>query len=65
MYAPAIASQFRASSSQLEQALKEAGFSNVMEVAIGADITAAKEAHEFEERMEKGEKLMTTSCCPA
>ena len=65
MYAPAIASQFRASSSQLEQALKEAGFSNVMEVAIGADITADKEAHEFEERMEKGEKLMTTSCCPA
>ena len=65
MYAPAIASQFRATSTQLEGALKSAGFSNVMEVAIGADITADKEAHEFEERMEKGEKLMTTSCCPA
>ena len=35
------------------------------EVAIGADITADKEAHEFAERMERGDKMMTTSCCPA
>ena len=34
-------------------------------MAIGADITADNEAKEFEERMEKGEKMMTTSCCPA
>lgn len=65
MYAPAIASQFRATSGQLEKALKASGFFDVVEVAIGADITADKEAHEFEERMEKGELLMTTSCCPA
>ena len=65
MYAPAIAAQFRAQSSQLEAALLAAGFTEVKEVALGADITADKEAFEFEERMERGEKLMTTSCCPA
>ena len=65
MYAPAIASQFRAGNKQLEEAFKAAGFFDVVEVAKGADITADKEAAEFEERMEKGDKLMTTSCCAA
>lgn len=65
MYAPAIAAQFRATDGQLEGAILKAGFSKVWEVALGADITAAKEAHEFEERMARGDKLMTTSCCPA
>ncbi|MDR3312350.1 MAG: monomeric [FeFe] hydrogenase, partial [Spirochaetaceae bacterium] len=65
LYAPAIAAQFRAVPGQLESALLAAGFSSVWEVAIGADITADKEAREFEERMGKGEMMMTTSCCPA
>jgi iron only hydrogenase large subunit-like protein len=65
MYAPAIATQFRAVPGQLESALLEAGFARVWEVAIGADITADKEVVEFEERMERGEMMMTTSCCPA
>ncbi len=65
MYAPAVAAQFRAAPGQLETALSQAGFSEVWEVAIGADITSDKEAAEFEERIEHGEKLMTTSCCPA
>ncbi|MGP1587553.1 MAG: monomeric [FeFe] hydrogenase [Treponemataceae bacterium] len=65
MYAPAIASQFRLEPGQLEAALMACGFSKVWEVAIGADITADKEAAEFTERMEKGDKMMTTSCCPA
>ncbi|MCR4626150.1 MAG: monomeric [FeFe] hydrogenase [Treponema sp.] len=65
MYAPAIASQFKADSSQLEKALKQAGFSSVLEVALGADICADKEAKEFEERMARGDKMMTTSCCSA
>lgn len=65
MYAPAIASQFRAEPGQLESALLNCGFSRVWEVAIGADITADKEAAEFAERMERGDKMMTTSCCPA
>ncbi len=65
MYAPAIGAQFKMQAGQLEGALIKAGFDKVWEVAIGADITADKEAHEFEERMERGDKMMTTSCCPA
>ena len=65
LYAPAVAAQFKAVPGQLESALKKAGFNKVWEVAIGADITADREASEFEERMEHGHILMTTSCCPA
>ena len=65
LYAPSVAAQFRAVPGQLETALKEVGFSRTWEVAIGADITADREAAEFEERMEHGHILMTTSCCPA
>ncbi|GHU03272.1 hypothetical protein FACS1894147_06910 [Spirochaetia bacterium] len=65
LYAPAVAAQFRVEPGQLEGALLEVGFSAVVEVALGADITADKEAEEFTERMERGEKMMTTSCCPA
>jgi [FeFe] hydrogenase (group B1/B3) len=65
LYAPAVAAQFRAAPGQLEAALLAAGFSRVWEVAIGADMTADKEAVEFEERMERGDTMMTTSCCPA
>ncbi|MCW7755224.1 monomeric [FeFe] hydrogenase [Desulfobotulus sp. H1] len=65
LYAPAIAAQFRAAPGQLDAAFILAGFHQTFEVALGADITAAKEAIEFEERMERGDTLMTTSCCPA
>jgi len=65
MYAPAAAAQFRIEPGRLDGALLAAGFSNVVEVALGADITARNEAAEFAERMAKGEKMMTTSCCPA
>ena len=65
LYAPAIASQFRAESGQLEEALLDAGFDKVYEVALGGDICADKEAKEFEERMARGDKMMTTSCCSA
>ncbi|MBQ8385805.1 MAG: 4Fe-4S binding protein [Spirochaetaceae bacterium] len=65
MYAPSIAAQFRVAPGQLEGALKRLGFSRIWEVAIGADITSDNEAKEFEERMEAGHKMMTTSCCPA
>jgi [FeFe] hydrogenase (group B1/B3) len=65
IYAPAIAAQFRVKPGQLETALIVSGFSRVWEVAIGADITADREALEFTERMKHGDRLMTTSCCPA
>lgn len=65
LYAPSIASQFKAQNAQFEQALINAGFDKVLEVALGADICAKKEAKEFEERMARGDKVMTTSCCSA
>jgi [FeFe] hydrogenase (group B1/B3) len=65
LYAPAIAAQFNAAPGQLEAALLKAGFDRVWEVAVGADICADKEAKEFEERMKRGDKMMTTSCCSA
>lgn len=65
LYAPAIASQFDSVPGQLENAFIKAGFDKTLEVAIGADICADNEAKEFEERMARGDKMMTTSCCPA
>ncbi len=65
LYAPAAAAQFRIEPGRLDGALLAAGFSHVVEVALGADVTASKEAAEFAERMGRGDKMMTTSCCPA
>ena len=65
MIAPAVVGQFAGNVNNLVGALKAAGFDDVIEVAVGADITTEKEAAEFIERMEAGEKFMTTSCCPA
>nr|MCR5762388.1 4Fe-4S binding protein [Treponema sp.] len=65
MYAPSISSQFKTLPGQLESALLAAGFDRVWEVAVGADICADNEAREFEERMARGDKMMTTSCCSA
>lgn len=65
MLAPAIIGQFPNDITNVISALKKSGFDDVVEVAIGADITTQKEAAEFIERMEEGAKFMTTSCCPA
>lgn len=65
MLAPAVLGQFSGSINNLIGAMKKLGFDSVFEVAVGADITTEKEAAEFIERMEKGDKFMTTSCCPA
>ena len=61
MIAPSIASQFRyATFGQIVSAVKLLGFTDVVEVAYGADLVAKTEA---EELMEKG--FLTSSCCPA
>ena len=65
MIAPAIAGQTPVSINKVASGLIKAGFDVVMEVAEGADITAKTEAKDFAERMEKGDKFMTTSCCAA
>ncbi len=59
--APAIASQFTyAKLGQVISAIKMLGFTDVKEVALGADMVALKEAAEL---AEKG--VLTSSCCPA
>lgn len=63
MIAPAIMGQLPCTPEQLHTAIKETGFSEVYEVAQGADITTKHEAKDFQERMDKGDEFMTTSCC--
>ncbi len=65
MFAPALAGQFPAPLGKIISAIRAVGFDEVWEVAKGANITTRNEAAEFEERMEKGEPFMTTSCCHA
>lgn len=65
MLAPAVAGQFPVPFGKVAAATLKLGFDEVIEVAVGAKVTAENEAKEFVERMEKGEPFMTTSCCPA
>lgn len=65
MIAPSIVGQFNATLPQLMTAIQKAGFTKVTEVAVGADITTTNEAKELIERLERGDKFMTTSCCSA
>ncbi len=66
MVAPAADKQFPGKIEQLLGACAKAGFSDVMEVALGAELTTQHETKEFMERLEKDPKmLMTSSCCPA
>ena len=59
--APAIASQFvYAKLGQVLKGIKELGFYDIVEAALGADIVALSEAKEL---TEKG--FLTSSCCPA
>lgn len=63
--APAVSSQFpKIKTGQVYAAIKELGFHDVIEAAIGADMVSAFEAKEFAETVdEMGWK--TSSCCPA
>lgn len=44
--------------------MKAVGFTDLVEVGLGGDMTAAYEAEEWAEAYKNGKK-MTTSCCPA
>lgn len=65
LVAPAINGFFPVEPGKLYAALKKIGFSEVHEVALGADDTAIAEAAEWAERKAEGAPFMTTSCCPA
>jgi len=67
LLAPSIAAQFgfKVHMGQIYAALKEIGFDEIVEVGVGADITAVKEAKEFMEKIPGKQKFITSSCCPA
>ncbi len=59
--APSISSQFSyAKLGQVISGMKELGFHDVIEAALGADMVALAEARELSEKA-----LLTSSCCPA
>lgn len=59
--APSIAGQFQpATVAQVAAGLRQLGFYDVLEVALGADMVAL---HESAELLEKG--MLASSCCPA
>jgi ferredoxin hydrogenase large subunit len=65
MVAPSIQGQFdSASLEQIKTGIRMLGFSDVLEVAIGADVIAWYEKDELKERMADNIP-MTSSCCPA
>lgn len=66
MLAPAAEGQFGAdiTIASWKKAMKEVGFDDLFEVALGADMTAMSEAAEWSDAYKNGKK-MTTSCCPA
>ncbi len=67
MVAPSIAGQFgfKITMGQIYAALKKAGFAEIVEVGVGADITSVKEAEEYMEKVPARQEFMTSSCCPA
>ena len=59
--APSIASQFSyAKTGQVVSGLRELGFHDVIEAALGADMVALSESRELAEK-----ELLISSCCPA
>ena len=65
--APSIVGQYglKITMAQIYEALQKAGFAEVVEVGVGADITSVKEAEEYLEKVPAKQGFMTSSCCPA
>ena len=66
MLAPATEGQFGKdiTMASWKEALKKVGFTDMIEVGLGGDLTTMSEAEEWAEAYKNGEKK-TTSCCPA
>lgn len=65
--APAIAGQFgeKVTLDQLREAFIKLGFTDMVEVAVAADVLSIKEALEFDAHVHnKGEFMITSCCCP-
>lgn len=66
LVAPATEGQFgeHITMNSWKKAMKAVGFTDLVEVGLGGDMTAAYEAEEWAEAYKNGKKK-TTSCCPA
>ncbi len=67
MVAPAIAGQFgkKVTLDQLREAFIKMGFTDMVEVAMAADVLSFKEAMEFDHLVkEDGDFMITSCCCP-
>lgn len=65
IFAPAIQGQFEeATLPQIKQCIRELGFEEAYEAAIGADAVAWYEKEDAKKHVGEGVKI-TTSCCPA
>lgn len=65
MLAPAFSTQFDYTDlGRVVAGMKRLGFTDVVEVALGADVVVAEEAEEWRHHVSR-EPFMTTSCCPA
>ena len=65
--APAFVGQFgpKVTPGKLRAAMRELGFADIFEVAVGADLCATQEALDFIEEVPEKLPFMATSCCPA
>ncbi len=65
--APAFIGQFGKHSTpgKFIAAMKQLGFSRIVEVAVGADMCTIEEAKDFVEKVPGEQNYMATSCCPA
>lgn len=65
--APAVAGQFgpKLNPEKIRSAFQALGFTDVIEVAIGADLCTIQEAEDFVEEVPDKLPFMATSCCPA
>jgi iron only hydrogenase large subunit-like protein len=66
LVAPSIAGQFRDKLSQIYGSIKQLGFSEIVEVAWGAELTAEHESQELIDMLEKENSTpLISSCCPS
>ena len=65
LVAPALFGQYDLHPAKVLKAIEKIGFSKVVEVALGAEMTTKYEAEELVHRLSEGAPFMTTSCCPS
>ncbi|MDO5425960.1 MAG: 4Fe-4S dicluster domain-containing protein [Eubacteriales bacterium] len=65
--APAFVGQFgkEMPPAKMREALQKLGFTDMVEVAVGADLCTIEEARDFLAEVPEKQPFMATSCCPA